>query len=71
MTAGFFDGNAAHSLLMQYSEWLDPQYMQAPSVGDDRTHEQLVDDFIAARSIHAYPMLERSVVGPLDEYRGQ
>jgi hypothetical protein len=71
MTAGFFDGNAAHSLLMQYSEWLDVENIQIRIGDDGRAHADLVDTFIAQRDIHAYPMLERTAVGLLDEYCGQ
>lgn len=64
MTTGFFDGNAAHSLLMQYSEWLDQEDISPRGAVEAAepmmmTHKDLVDTFIAQRNIHAYPMLER------------
>lgn len=49
------DIHTAEALLMQYSEWLDPTYMRAPDDGDSRTHEQLVQDFLVARSADARP----------------
>lgn len=60
MTTGFFDGKAAHTLLMQYSEWLDGEKIQVANADDGLTHENLVDQFIAQRNINAFPMLERS-----------
>lgn len=43
-------------LLMQYSEWLDAnQGLIKP--GDDRTHDDLVKQFIAQRSPVAQPLV--------------
>lgn len=63
MTTGFFDGAAAHTLLMQYSKWLDLERVSPSDPMDFRTHEDFVDRFIAQRAPRAWPMLERPEPG--------
>lgn len=51
----------AQSLVFQYSEWLDGSGLMVPeSVADPRTHEQLVEEFLATRDANAIPEVEVS-----------
>lgn len=54
-----FDGAGAHTLLMQYSEWLDVEKINpsTPEAVDGKTHTDLVDAFLAQRNPDARPML--------------
>lgn len=56
---GFIDVDDARNLLHQYSEWLD---VNGSDTDDGRTHDDLVEQFISDRDIHARPMLEKRTV---------
>lgn len=46
----------AQSLVFQYSEWLDGEgLIVSDEQGDDRTHEQLANEFLATRNENAIP----------------
>lgn len=49
------DNYTAHALLTQFSEWLDVENIQIRSDDDGRTHEALVQNFIAFRNPSARP----------------
>lgn len=52
------DSQAARSLLLQYSEWLDTKRIDLRDKTDPRTHEDLIAQFIASRHVHAIPALQ-------------
>jgi hypothetical protein len=55
MTDWVVDAGTAEVLLMQFSEWLDVENIQIHNDDDQRTHEDLVCEFIAQRNPQAYP----------------
>jgi hypothetical protein len=50
-----------HTLLMQYSEWLDVNNISPGQLlpNDKSTHSDLVDEFLAQRNPRAIPQLEK------------
>ena len=54
------DALGASTLLHQYSEWLDGQGLvkRAWCGGDDRTHDELVKQFLAERNEAAVPPID-------------
>lgn len=51
------DENTAKTLLHQYSEWLDEEHVRWDDDADPRTHTDLVEEFLATRSLLARPKL--------------
>lgn len=48
----------AHTLLHQYSEWVDGECFGALLDADTRTHDDLVDEFLRTRRAFALPVVE-------------
>lgn len=49
----------AHTLIHQYSEWLDGEELIVPDAPDSpRTHDDLVDEFLRTRQAFALPVVE-------------